>query len=358
MRSRLLAIAKTIVFCAIPLGIAFVSLNMNLPWFVFLIGIVLFFLASILSVYLILAPENLFFTFVPENKVKFVVSGGKLKKILLSSNNYKLDHNYDVGAGKSVGMLGGLRFYGFWPISDILIYNFRWTNITTDGKISRHEKILDTMILKTDMYLVEVKEAEDKDLIPIDVRAVLTIRITNPYKAMYIAQDWLENVVNIIKPAIRNEIRKNSFLDLIQGNTKGTISKDFKETLGENIFEEAKNKGDIDELEKTYGVTLSAIRVEDINPESDSLRKITLKKIEAEKTAEVTVIEAEGIAEATIIKAKGEADAFSKKAVAWRNEGVEPKIGMTVEGLDKSSLNYTLLGGGAFDFLKDELKKK
>ena len=361
MNRRFSAFVKTALILAIPFAIVNVLSILNMPEFIIsiatLLGVPLFVILLLLSIYLILAPENLFFTFVPENKVKFIVSGGKLKKILLSSNQYELNEKYDVVDGKSSGLWGGLFFYGFWPLSDVLIYRFSWVNITKTSEVVPHEKVLDTMILKVDMYLTELKGAEDIDMIPVNVKAILTARIVNPYKAMYAAQDWLENLINIVNPAIRNEISKNSFLELVKGESDPKNNLEKYSTLGKNIFNELE-KSDLGELEKTYGVCLSAVRVENIDPKSEELRGLTLKKVIADKTAEATIVEAKGIAEATIIKAKGEADAFSKKAAAWRNEGVEPKIGITVEGLDKSSLNYTLLGGGAFDFLKDELKKK
>lgn len=304
------------------------------------ISIALFVIVNILLIYLVLAPENLFFTFVPENKAKFIVSGNKLQKILLSSNQYTLANDYGVIPGKSEGVLGGLRFYGFWPLSDVLIYKFKWTNITESGEIISHNEILDTMILKTDMYLVHVDQAEDADLVPLDLKVVITARIVNPYKAMFIAQNWLEYVTNVVKAAVRNEMRKHCYVDLV-GGSKGTHFT----SLGANIFAQMEIAGEISELKNTYGVEISKIRIENIDPHGTDLRELTLKKIVAEKQAE-----------ADLIEAQGKAKAFKERAEAWKEEGVQPATGLALERLSDSTLNYTLLGGKFPDFLKDLFK--
>lgn len=306
-----------------------------------LISIVLFALVTTLLVYLVLAPENMFFTFVPENKAKFIVSGNRLQKILISSNQYKLDKSYNVVPGKSEGVLGGLRFYGIWPISDVMTYKFKWTNITESGQVISHNEVLDTMILKTDMYLINVEKAEDADLVPLDLKVVVTARIVNPYKAMFVAQNWLEYVTNTVKTTVRNEMRKHCFVDLVRAG--GENNTHFS-SLGANIFAQMVTAKEISELENIYGIEVSKIRIEAIDPDSN-LRELTLKKIIAEKQAE-----------ADIIEAQGKAKAFKERADAWKEQGVQPATGLALERMSESTLNYTLLGGKIPDFMKDLFK--
>lgn len=340
-------LVKIVLSYAIVGGIIY-ALSMTTSLFVtLLIGMFSTIITSLLLIYLVLAPENLFFTFVPENKVKFIISGGRLQKILASSNQYTLHpgnaqfDKYDVVRGESKGLLGGLRFYGFWPLSDVMIYRFKWTNITESGVISEHDEILDTMILKTDMYLVKVTDAEDKNMIPMDIKAILTIRIVNPYKAMYMAQNWLENIVNIIKPAVREQVRKYSYEELIKGDGEHFS------LLGKNIFNELRGgvPNDIEELYAKYGIELSSIRIENIDPQA-GLRELTLKKIVAEKEAEVKKI-----------TASADAEAFKEKALAWKQQGVDPGLGLTLEKLEDTALNYTVFGGGVPEFFKKFFNK-
>ncbi|MDD4662039.1 MAG: SPFH/Band 7/PHB domain protein [Candidatus Pacebacteria bacterium] len=364
MNQRLSAFFKMALIIAIPFVMANVPRYLNIPEFTFLftsIGIIIFGILIILSPYLILAPANLFFTLVPENKVKYVVSGGKLKKIILSSNKYRLDENYNVeeGKGGSSGLRGGLHLYGIWPFSDILVYRFKWINITIENKIVPHDEILDNVILKADMYLLELKGAEDKDLIPLTVKTVVTIRITNPYNAMFEIQDWLEATAQTINSAVRNEIRKDSFHNLIDGDLKATTYT----TLGENIFKELEKKrsdegiNNLKSLKEKIGVTVSAVRVINIDPESN-VRNLTLKRTEAKINADVIVTEAKGTADAIEIKAKGEAAAFITKANAWEEKGMDPVLGVTLEQLESSHLDYSLFGGTVPDFLKKVFDKK
>jgi hypothetical protein len=112
---------------------------------------------AFLLVYFILAPNNCFFTFVKEGKAKFVVRGDKFEKCLIQWEGHTFDYSKDhpekwnVIPGKERHILGGLRFYGLWPLFDIHIYKFRWTGVTEDGKIQHKEEWLDYILLKDDV---------------------------------------------------------------------------------------------------------------------------------------------------------------------------------------------------------------
>lgn len=62
----------------------------------FFIALIAFITVNLLYVYLVMAPNNVFFTFVPTETVKFVVSGGQLVTIFCSSLNYALDSLYNI----------------------------------------------------------------------------------------------------------------------------------------------------------------------------------------------------------------------------------------------------------------------
>jgi len=274
------------------------------PWFlpiatiwkisIISIGIFVVLIMDFFLIYFWWAPNNLFWTFVPEGRAKIIVRGDAFKKVLIQWQGHKLieqaapDGSADKGdvieSPAKKTLFGGLRIYGCWPFDDVFVYNFSWTNLTESGEPKTHVKeTLDYILLKDDVYLVEVKEAEDRAMLPLDVQIILTIRILNPYKALFQIQNWLEAVKNRIEPAIRDCVTKDTFENWI------AEPKD----LGQRIFVNLKKKnGIVTELRTRYGVDLRALGVRDVNPSGD-FRGITVKKVTAEKERERILVEAD-----------------------------------------------------------------
>ncbi len=252
---------------------------------------------SFLLVYFWWAPNNLFFTFVPEGRAKVVVRGDAFKKALLQWEGHKLamfssqDHNagdvIEGGLNLRKHFLGGLRFYGFWPIDDIYLYDFSWTNVLQDGTVQPHPKqTLDYCLVKKDVYWAKVWKAEDKKMLPLDVELVLTIRILNPYKALFRVQNWLETTINRIEPAVRNAISRKAYKTWIGGEAD----------LADKIYKQEEVDDLLKEFRSDLGVDVRAIEVRSINPttaEVDRAREATLKKYFAEQDRERITVEAE-----------------------------------------------------------------
>jgi hypothetical protein len=250
-------------------------------------------LVSLIVVYYKWAPNNLFFTFVPEGRAKAAVRGDAFQKILIQWEGYSLskaksnDGTVDIGdvieATSHKRIFGGLRFYGIWPFDDIYLYNFGWTDILENGKSQPHpERLVDYIVLKTTLYYVKLESAEDNQKMPLDVELILKVRITNPYKALFRVQNWLEILINITETAVRNIITRKSYNQWIEE----------KEDLGNVILKELTENGLIKEFKDNCGVSLLVLGVKDINPSGD-LRGITLKKVTAEKQREAIEVEAD-----------------------------------------------------------------
>jgi len=249
------------------------------------LGLFVFLVATFLLIYFGWAPNNLFFTFVPEGRAKVVVRGDAVKRVLLQWRGYELNKNWDVikSPSQKKPFLGGLRFIGWlFPLDDIYIYNFTWTSVNQAGEFIKHPKeVLDFILVQDDIYLLVVEEAEDNQQVPLDVSLFLTLGIVNPFKALFRIQDWLEATNNLIAPAVRDCITRQSFEDWI------SQPKD----LGKEIEERLKTDKLIAYLKSKYGVALKKIGVKDIDPSGD-FRALTTKKVTAKKEAEVVEIAA------------------------------------------------------------------
>lgn len=310
-----------------------------------LLGIIFLAIAIFFSIYFLLAPNNCFFTFVKEGTAKYIVRGDKFERCLIQWEGYTFDYSkphpekWNVVKGKEPRHpFGGLRFYGIWPIFDVYIYQFSWTGVNERRETQPHDKVwLDYILLKDDVYLCMVSGAEDKDLIPLDLKIFLTIRIVNPYKAKFAVQNWLETVINRMEPSIRQYVAQYSFEELIPK----------KQTVGSEMWNKLKETGLIGRMEDPegqrgefidrYGAEVRAIEVQDISP-PEGLQKIILAKTTAEKEAAAEIARARGDKKATIIRAKGEEKRIGtvyNKIKEFKDLG---KLIRTLEAMERSPL--------------------
>ena len=199
-------------------------------------------------------------------------------------------------------LLGGFRYYGFWPFVDIYVYMFQWTGIDERGKVDRHEKEwLYFVVLKDDVYLIEVTQAEDKDRLPLDLQVLLTIQVRNPYQAIYKIQNWLETIKNRLGPAIRNRITQNTYEELITQQA----------ALGAELFTNSRKIRE-EEFSERYGIVVRKIEVRDINPPK-GMREETLKKFLAEREKESIMVLADAEAYRLDVVAEGEKKRIRKR---------------------------------------------
>ena len=293
-------------------------------------GILTLVVSFFLVAYFWWAPNNLCFTFVQEGTAKAVVFGGQFKCILLQWKGHTLDENWKVvreGSRhkESWHPLGGFRFYGIWPFWDIHIYQFSWTAVLESGETKRHDKEwLDYVLLMDDVYWFKVDKAEDADLLPLNVECLVTARIVNPYMALFAVQDWLEAFINRIRPSVRNQMTSKPYKDLTVQT--GAIGQDI--FMGSEVLRK--------EFNKRYGIELRAVQVKEIDPPED-LRDITLKKVVAEREAEVVLITAEAEAKAVLIKATAEKERLSRVYGQIREEGDTGVLVRSLEALEKST---------------------
>jgi len=310
----------------------------------FLGGMVWFGVVTFLLVWYFLAPANRFFTFVKEGTAKIVVRGDKFERVLIQWEGYTFDNEWNVvpagvwldrdgqpldpeilrdtrieverfGRGRFARFIGerritgedgteevrevvvaegflyqepwhpfgGLRLYGLWPIHDIYVYSFQWTGVAEDGSIVRHPReTLDYILLRDDVYYARIEECEDKNLLPLDIELVLTIRVINPYRALFNVQNWLETVINRTRPAVRDAITSREYSEWITQI----------EQLGDEIFSRLETRELAREFTDRYGIELRRIQVKNIEPPAE-YREKTLAPYLADLDRRAIVIRAD-----------------------------------------------------------------
>lgn len=297
------------------------------PWV--LLGAMLCFLLVFLAIYYWLAPSNRWFTFVKEGTAKIVVRGDKFEKALIQWERHTLDKRWNVVRGKEPWHpFGGLRYYGFWPVKDIYLYDFEWTGVKESGEVDHHPKErLDYILLKEDIYYFKIEKAEDKELLPMELEIVMTVRVINPYKALFVVQNWLEAIINRSRPAVRDAVTKRRYDELIKD----------KEAVGREIYKILKKRKLLEEFQNRYGVEVRRIEVKEINPGKE-YREATLKKYLAEREKERIITEADAKRQELERVAEGERIRIEKVYSQIRKFGDLGRLIRSLEAMEKSPL--------------------
>lgn len=248
-----------------------------------------------LFVWFALAPLNIFFTFVEEGTAKVVVRGKAVQRVFIQWDGYILDRHGDVVTGRQWYPFGGLRLFGWWPFDQIYRYKSRWTSIHADGTKQAHDDDLDHVLLKDFVYVAEVKDAEDKEMVPLTFDLLITLRVINPQKALFIVEDWTELVFNRIKPLFREFTANHTFAELTA--EKQAVRHTPSSPSGRQIvvWDELGISGIIQEFEDDYGIHIKegGIEMKDISPREEYQKAATQKYL-AERTAERRAVETVG----------------------------------------------------------------
>ena len=199
-----------------------------------------------------LAKKNLFFTEVKEGTAKAITRFGKFDRCVMAYERYQFDEKWNVEPDNQINSrrdksiidkiiprdLGG-RSLDRWPsISVVHTYSFQWTSLrqggypagaqSKDAQVVKEDDLVDLFVsrdekpdyinLMDDVYVFRIEKAENKEMIPLNFRVLLTIRVTNPYLALFHTEQWLEMVVNTLRPIIKQYVGEKTFEELAHRN--------------------------------------------------------------------------------------------------------------------------------------------
>lgn len=150
-------------------------------------------------------------------------------------------------------------------------------DIVRGRKIVSKEETIDFILVQDDVYYAFVDEAETKGMVPVNVSLLLTLRVVNPYKALYRVQHWLEATQNRIKPAFRSFVALKEFEELTK--QREAVEEELNSFLRGTKVDEF--------ISDNYGVELVAVEIVRIDPAGEWAAKFAeaaTKKWLAEKT--------------------------------------------------------------------------
>lgn len=237
-----------------------------------------------------------------------------------------------------IPLVGGIRWVGIPPFYSVYKHRFRW--FSNEAKVDEkgdpvmsltvEEKVIDYILLMSDVYAIKLPPILTKDLVPVTVILLLTIEVRNPWKAMFKVEQWLEQVQNQVYPVVRAYIG-SMLLDDLTGDQRASADaiRDAVRSTIHRIFIE-------------YGVYITLIEIGAMEPEGRAQQMQII--FEAEQSAKKTLLSAEADAKAIEIRTKAD----SARAIKLREAYGESQIGASVlasETLQKLPVGTTLVVG-------------
>jgi regulator of protease activity HflC (stomatin/prohibitin superfamily) len=202
------------------------------------------------------------FTLVKEGTAKVIVRLGAFKKMVMAWDGYELDENWNViESQRRRSLFGGLRFVGIWPFDRVFRYPFRWRDIQLEKgeeKVIPHEEIIDYIWLRPDVYYTVIEDAETRppERIPLTVQWLVTMRVVNPYKALFKApSNWNENVMSRLNSLFRDFVAHYSADQILI----------FKEGELNVLWNEFKDHHLIKMFEEEWGIKVEGIEIRKVD---------------------------------------------------------------------------------------------
>lgn len=176
------------------------------------------------------------FTVVEEGTAKAVKRFGEFLYIIFQWQDHWMDEQWTIlrteetsefapaekpGWGPPWRIFGGLYLYGFWPIHTIHRYTHRWTDIHLgkEGEVvlKFHEEEFSHVLLRPAVYAIRLTDLETSppERIPVTILILVTLRVSNPYRFLFVAPPTPTEDVLARMGAEMRPILTGQFLDAL-----------------------------------------------------------------------------------------------------------------------------------------------
>ncbi len=166
------------------------------------------------------------------------------------------------------------------------------------------------MDLRTEVLDVPKQEVITKDNSPVDVDAVIYIKVTDPKNAFFEVTNYRFATVNLAQTTLRSIIGDMELDEILSSREKINVS--LRDILDENTDK--------------WGVKIEAVEIREVNPArkvKDSMEEQT----SAERKRRAAILEADGQKRAAILEAEGR-----KKSRILEAEGLRQSMILEAEG--------------------------
>jgi len=291
-----------------------------------------------------LAHFNLGFTFVREGEAKAVMAGQRVVRFVMNFSGRRLtvpaDSSLDEWSAWEVEPVPsghrekkfflwqwlGIHWLGPWPFRTIHRYKFRWADVIMgdDGveKPRFRDETIDSVFVKDTIYYGKVEGAEtgpapgmeEAERLPINLGYLLTIRVCNPYKALFQIHRWNESLLSRVSQVARDYVGERSYDQLIAEEGAGT-AQGFS----------AKVQALAQEVREEYGIEILDANIFSVDPLG--WREETMKRFIASQEAEAIEITAKAKAKAVKLEGQAKAAALKSQMTAYDKN---PRAGQAI----------------------------
>ena len=304
-----------------------------------------------------------------------LLDGHALDKLLSSEERTQMEYYEPVQESWIDGILpGGLRWVGLPFVYNVHRYSFRWTSLRQGGSptadaettekgemsivkeadlidlfIARDEKI-DYVNLTDDTYVLKMERAEDKEMIPLSFRVLVTARVVNVYKALFRTEQWLEMALNTLRPIIKQYVGRKKLQELICEREESLEHED-DEILNLPSSPSAAAATIKNYIRGRWGVQIKKIGIVNVNTAGkagEAYEDAAAKKYQADREAERIVTIATANAKQVGIAAKAEAKRIKTVMEQMKTQGGDAFVLRATEAFEKAGVDgNTILIGGA-----------
>lgn len=277
-----------------------------------LISLVIFALILFLVLYFVWAPQDILGTFIDEGYCKVIILGsgkGKFHRIIMNYKGKMLDNDWNVKEGatpqiKKASSILGMHFIWPWFFSQIYTHFLEWRKYDPIKKVpATRKEILRQTSLMPYPYFIEVVQAEDKERAPLNLSTVVTMKIVNPYKALFnVTTEWVYVVSAKIEGAYVAYIKQHTFNQMIQD----------PKSLGSEIVTDMKEI--FEGINEDYGIEIVSLDVINISGGDIEVDAAIRAEALAKLQKKATIVNAE--AQAEKIKIIADAEARRRAAAA------------------------------------------
>lgn len=232
----------------------------------------------------------------------------------------------------------GLYWVG-WPWrNSVYVYQFQW-NVTVTNK-DGNEEILpraepaDFVYVNDVTYAIKTDGAETKDRLSTDELTLVTVAVRNPYRALFIGEDWMRRMTAAVNRHVRNFVSSKKYDDLInildkdkKGNDddeEDSVAEKWAKEFSQPIIKlNERLSGEIDKSPKPwglrgkYGIDIRAADLQSVELSGSPEEKLKLHAAAMKEYAAAQDAKAErlvGKAKADVIGMMGEKEAEALRA--------------------------------------------
>lgn len=166
------------------------------------------------------------------------------------------------------------------------------------------------MDLRTEVLDVPKQEVITKDNSPVDVDAVIYIKVTDPKNAFFEVTDYRFATVNLAQTTLRSIIGDMELDEILSSREKINVS--LRDILDENTDK--------------WGVKIEAVEIREVNP-ARKVKDAMEEQTSAERKRRAAILEADGQKRAAILDAEGK-----KRSRILEAEGLRQSMILEAEG--------------------------